>query len=312
MFWINLSLSYKYIRRIIGELIIDIWVYYFNPYPFLLIIGAFKRIKMRLKILWLPRGPGRPAVDESIVDLILDMKRSNWKWGSKRISQELKLLGISVHKKTVTRILCENGIIPPRVRFNPPPWRALIEPYKAKWALDFTCVMGSSGCQIFILVVIDYSTRELVWVNTTLNPTRYWLVQQFRNIALENIIFPEAMIVDNDQIFGSWLIPLRRDYFDVEVFKIPVKCPWWNGRIERYHKSLKDEILKRIVIHDTQQVQRICALYKEYYNHRRPLQSLNGNTPVNQAISAQKVTKISGYRKIFECDGLITRFELAA
>jgi hypothetical protein len=49
-------------------------------------------------------------VSEDVVELILDMKRSNWSWGALRISQELLLLGIHVHKKIVKRMLLENGM----------------------------------------------------------------------------------------------------------------------------------------------------------------------------------------------------------
>jgi len=79
----------------------------------MLIIGSYRRIIRRLRIVWLPKPKGRPPVHENIVDLILDMKRSNLFWGAQRISDELKLMDIQVSKKTVLEILKENGFVPP-------------------------------------------------------------------------------------------------------------------------------------------------------------------------------------------------------
>ena len=95
----KIQLSHQYFKNILMELLIDLYLYYASSYPLLLVIGAFKRLKRRVKYLWFPKGPGRPPVPENIVDLILDMKRSNLLWGALRISQELRLMGVSLHKK---------------------------------------------------------------------------------------------------------------------------------------------------------------------------------------------------------------------
>ena len=121
----------------------------------LIAVGVFRRIFRRAKALWLPKGRGRPSVGEDVVELILDMKRSNWSWGALRISQELLLIGIHVHKKTVKRILLENGMVPPKTRVTPPTWTAFIKAHKDLWALDFTCVFDIQGVQVFILCVAD-------------------------------------------------------------------------------------------------------------------------------------------------------------
>jgi hypothetical protein len=61
-------ITYRYFIRVMAELLLDLFLYYTSSYPLLLIIGAFKRIKRRVKYLWFPKGPGRPPVPENIVD----------------------------------------------------------------------------------------------------------------------------------------------------------------------------------------------------------------------------------------------------
>ena len=121
----------------------------------LIAVGVFRRIFRRAKALWLPKGRGRPSISEDVVELILDMKRSNWSWGALRISQELLLLGIHVHKKTVKRILLENGMVPPKTRVTPPTWTSFLKAHKDLWALDFTCVFDIQGAQVFMLSTVD-------------------------------------------------------------------------------------------------------------------------------------------------------------
>jgi hypothetical protein len=53
-------------------------------------------------------------------DLIIDMKRSILLWGTLRISQELSLMGISLHKKTIANILKENGFSTPPMKHQTP------------------------------------------------------------------------------------------------------------------------------------------------------------------------------------------------
>ena len=141
----KLRLLLKFALRVLSQLLSDLWAYYSSPYPLLLIVGVLRRIIRRANTLWQAKGRGRPSVGEDVVELILDMKRSNWSWGALRISQELLLLGIHVHKKTVKRILLENGMVPPKTRITPPTWTAFLKAHKDLWALDFTCVLDIQG-----------------------------------------------------------------------------------------------------------------------------------------------------------------------
>ena len=61
-------------------------------------VESWRRLKSRLRVLWVPRGPGRLPVSNEIIVLILEMKRFNLGWGALRIFDELKLLGILLSK----------------------------------------------------------------------------------------------------------------------------------------------------------------------------------------------------------------------
>lgn len=80
----KLRLLLKFAMRVLSQLSSDLWAYYSSPYPLLLIVGVLRRIIRRANTLWQAKGRGRPSVGEDVVELILDMKRSNWSWGAAR------------------------------------------------------------------------------------------------------------------------------------------------------------------------------------------------------------------------------------
>ena len=122
----KLRLLLKFAMRVLSQLLSDLWAYYSSPYPLLLIVGVLRRIIRRANTLWLAKGRGRPSVGEDVVELILDMKRSNWTWGALRISQELLL------PKVVQRNLREVSS------------KSQIRGVKQGWPLDVPSICPSS------------------------------------------------------------------------------------------------------------------------------------------------------------------------
>jgi len=305
--------SFRYSIRILVELLKDLWKYYFTPYPLLLILGSIRRIIRRLKIIWLAKPRGRPPIHENVVDLIIEMKRSNQIWGAQRISDELQLMGINVSKKTVLKILRINGFVPPRTRFTPPSWRSVLDSLHRYWAMDFTTVFDSNGIPLFIFAIIEVPSRKLILINSTEHPTRNWLVQQFRNCCIADQSFPRAMVHDRDGIFGQWL-PGVLAKFGCKSFKTSPRSPWENPFVERFNLSIKTEMLNRLVLVDNTHVRKLCVGYQDYYNRKRPHQGINGVIPYFPDVGNENIPDIENLRvtKSRELNGLVTHFKLAA
>src|SRR2546429_5762602 len=58
------------------------------------------------------RGPGRPRVMKTIVDLVLQMALENPSWGYTRIRGALANMRLKVGRGTIAKILRVNGIVP--------------------------------------------------------------------------------------------------------------------------------------------------------------------------------------------------------
>ncbi len=307
--WTWLSL-----RTILSLLFHDLCVYYWSPYPLQLIRGSILRFIRRLKIIWFPKpkSRGRPPVSEHVVDLIIDMKRENLGWGSLRISNELRILGIKVSKTTVLKILKDNGLIPPRTRFQPVSWSVFLKAYRSVWYADFTTIFDPRGSQIFIFNIIDGATRQLVLSNATLNPTKDWIIQQIRNCEINGFYLPDALVHDRDAIFGKYFNRILSREFGVESVTIGYKKPWQNGLVERYHLTLKTEVLWRIPIYDVARVRDLCVEYQTFYNNHRTHQSLKGKYPADTSNGKSSIEPPNSVKKLPMMNGLVTVFREAA
>jgi len=169
------------------------------------------------------------------------------------IKHYFSLFPILMFIGVLQRILKEYGIVPPD-NYRTVTWKSFFKSLKYSWALDFTTVFDTNGLQLYILNVIDQVTRELVISNCTYHPNRFWLTQQFRNIAIEDMVFPKSLIVDNDSIFGKWMVPVFKNYFGISVKKIPPNNPNFNPFIERFHKTMKEEFLELVHVMNDHQV----------------------------------------------------------
>jgi hypothetical protein len=91
------------------------------------------------------RGPGRPAVDDRIHQLVLRFARENLGWGYPRIAGELLKLGLRVSPSTVRRILLANRL-GPAPRRSGPSWQQFLRRQAASMlACDFFTVETRSA-----------------------------------------------------------------------------------------------------------------------------------------------------------------------
>jgi len=267
---------------------------------------TFSRITRKLRIIWTPNRRGRKPTSEEIRSLIIELKISNPSWGGGKIRDELKKIGITICKETILNILREEGLI------IPPPhgglsWDEFLNNHKFRIGIDFTCLMDLFGRQLFIFVILNWDTRELIHINVTLNPTFEWVNQQMKNAFFEFDECPSSCISDGDPVFGNRFKNMMKSFYGTKVTQIPYKQPWKNGRTERFHLSLKKEAFTNIIALTLDQTQDICLKFKEYYNHYRCHQSLDGNVP-SQRINKTQISFNQFCRKK-HLDGKITTFE---
>jgi putative transposase len=120
----------------------------------------------------LARDSRRP-VDRQIRTLVREMATANPLWGAPRIHGELRMLGVDVSERTVSRLLEQHPHRPSQT------WKTFLSNHLASAAsVDFFTVSTLTGRVLFVLVVLAHHRRRLVHVNITEHPTATWAAQQ--------------------------------------------------------------------------------------------------------------------------------------
>ena len=284
--------------------LIEIYLYYTSPCPIHMLLKKWALANRAIRVLWAPPSPGRKPLDQEIINLILEMKKLNPRWGGQRISDELAKIGYKACSDTVLKYLEIYGLHDPSSRRGPS-WKEFIDNHKFKIAIDFTSLISLMGYQLFIFVMVNLDTRKLLLINVTYSPNFDWMAQQFKNAFFDLDDYPSLCICDRDQIFEGRFERMLRNYYRIKLRRTPYQSPNKNGRVERFHLSLKSEAFRNVVPINLEQAQRICTEYKKYYNHHRPHQGIAGKIPGN---SNQKQTKRTKFILHKHLGGKITSF----
>jgi putative transposase len=227
--------------------------------------------------------PGRPGLMKSIKALILRMAKENSSWGYTRIQGELKGVGHTVCRTTVSNVLKENGLKPAPDR--PSSWNSFL---KAHWgqiaATDFLSVevwTPRGLLTYYVLFVIDLKTRAVTIAGITTNPDGAFMLQVARNLtdlACGFLRSHRVLICDRDTKFTARFRNTLKAS-GVRVVFTPVMAPNCNAYAERFVLSIKSECLNRMIFFGEASLRRAVNEYAVHYHRERAHQGL-GNKRV--------------------------------
>ena len=192
--------SLQIYARYFNQALLQVYIYYTAPSIFQLFLKKLSLANRAIRLLWAPPSPGRRPLDQETIDLILQMKKLNPKWGGQKISDELKKIGYRACKVTVLKYLEIYGLHDPPID-KISSWKEFLGNHKFKISIDFTSIISLMGHQLFIFVMINLDTRKLVSINATYSPNLEWLKQQFRDAFFDIDEYPSLCICDRDQTF---------------------------------------------------------------------------------------------------------------
>lgn len=195
--------------------------------------------------------------------------------------------GFSVSESTVYRVLKAKGLVQEReVRGFPASEQYSYKPQRIneQWQIDATYMkIVGWGWYFLISILDDFSRRILAWrLQPKMDGSAFSEVVQdaleLTGLAQAPRIHKPRLLSDN----GSGLVGKEfQNYIDAVELKHILASPYHpqtNGKIERYHRSLKERIL--LVVHSypwdlAEEVRDFVA----YYNSERYHESLDDVTP---------------------------------
>lgn len=254
---------------------------------------------------------GRPPIDPELRDLICRMASKNPGWGCMRIKGELQGLGIKVGVSTIRRILRSEGI-DPAPRRGGPSWSEFLRAQaEGIVACDFFTVETVFLRTLYVLIFIEIGTRRLRFTLSSTNPDGAFCTQQARNLYMSdappNVSF---LIRDRDSKYARSF----DDVFKTEgarVIKTPFQAPNANAFAERSVRTVRAEILDRVLVLGRRHLNRLLQGYEHHYNSHRPHRGIDLQAP--DAIGAvAPVARIQDVRRHPVLEGLINEYHARA
>jgi putative transposase len=226
------------------------------------------------------RGPGRPPLSDELVGLIVRLGRENRTWGCVRIQGELRKLGIRVSATSVRRVLRRFGLGPtPR---GGPTWSEFLRSQAhGVLATDFFTVDTVSLTQLYVLFVIELSTRQVHILGVTDHPTGDFVTQVARNLMGDladrgrSIKF---LIRDRDAKFTTSFDEVFRSEA-IGVIRTPVRSPRANAYAERWVRTVRNECLDWLLILGHRHLERVLREFVTHYNQQRPHRGIALDVP---------------------------------
>jgi transposase InsO family protein len=150
-------------------------------------------------------------------------------------------------------------------------------------ATDFFTVDTISLKQLYVLFVIEISTREVHILGVTDHPTAAFVTQVARDFV--------GNLVDRGRSF-TFLIRDRDAKFTasfdevfasegIRVIKTPVRSPRANAYAERWVSTVRTECLDSTLVLGRHHLNGILHKYVRHYNEQRPHRGLDLGVPVS-------------------------------
>ena len=222
---------------------------------------------------------------EDIELLIVSLRLENPGWGAKKLKDVLEKDGHDIPSvKTVNNILNRYGCISAEESAK---YKTFIRFEKDRcnemWQTDFKGqfkMADNNYC--FPLNIFDDHSRFVIKIAPNLG-TANVVIPTFRS-AFEEFGMPESVLSDNGAQFAGF----RQGYTQFEKWLmnndiLPIhgrlSHPQTQGKIERFHRTMKDELLKHTMMLDIDDANRQLQLWRDKYNNIRPHESLGMKCP---------------------------------
>lgn len=227
-------------------------------------------------------------LDARMEQVIVELRQQYPAWGPRKLARRLRELGYRQvpSPSTITAVLRRRGLLTPTPaphafqRFEHPEPNAL-------WQMDFKGHFALARGRCHPLTILDDHSRFNVALKACANEQGA-VVQQHLTHVFRCYGLPQRLLVDNGPPWGSdaahaltpltlWLMRLG-----IEVTHSRPYHPQTLGKDERFHRTLKLELLRRTFFLDLVHCQQHFDSWRDIYNLERPHEALGMEVPASR------------------------------
>jgi transposase InsO family protein len=236
------------------------------------------------------RSPARTA--RELEERVVALREAHPAWGGRKISRRLLDLGCTEvpAPSTVTDILHRRGLISAEASTDATRWQRFEhEQPNNLWQMDFKGwfeLVSGRHCSP-LTVLDDHSRFNLVLDACGSTVTR--VVREHLRAAFRRYGMPLRINADNGSPWGCPAQPGQLTTLAVWLIRLGIHLshsrpahPQSNGKDERFHRTLKAEVLEGQHFKSLRGAQQAFDGWRIVYNHERPHQALGMATPITR------------------------------
>lgn len=234
------------------------------------------------------RSPFRTAQKEE--EAILGVRDAHPVWGARKIKRRLENMGHEglPSPSTITAILHRNGRMSHKESDKHKAWQRFeYEAPNELWQMDFKGHFPLSVGRCYPLTVLDDHSRYAIGLVACPDEQGQTVKDRLSDI-FRLYGLPQRMVMDNGNPWGTqgssaysgfevWLMRLG-----IRVYHGRPRHPQTQGKDERFHRTLKAEVLGQSSFTDLEHAQKAFDRWRPVYNHERPHQALDMEVPASR------------------------------
>lgn len=227
--------------------------------------------------------PGRKGPSETLIQLIIEMKKRNPRYGYLRIAMQIKeAFNIDLDEGVVRLVLAKYHTTTPKN--DGPSWLTFIGHMKdSLWSLDLFRCESIFLKSHWVMIIIDQFTRKLIGFSVRAGDLDGIAVCFMFNKIISGKNPPKYLSTDNDPLFRfhRWQANLR--ILDIKEIKSAPHTPTSHPFIERLIGTTRREFLDHVLFTNERDLHNKLQEFQCYYNAKRTHSALDKTTPVKKA-----------------------------
>ena len=237
------------------------------------------------------RPKSSPGLTSEVLEqAVVNLRQEHPSWGGRKLSRRLQDLGLPLlAPSTVTNILHRHQLIALEASAAATPWQRFEHAAPNDlWQMDFKGHFPTSEGLCHPLTVLDDHSRFNLALQACgaqgTSTVQARLVDIFRCYGL-----PIRINTDNGAPWGAPRQPGQLSRLAIWLIRLGIQIsfsrprhPQANGKDERFHRSLKAEVLNGRSFESLAVAQEAFDRWRTIYNLQRPHEALQMNTPVTR------------------------------
>lgn len=233
---------------------------------------------------------------EEIVRLRQAGQERNYVLGPERILGKLEEQGIFISHETIRQVLKREGLVKPRQKNL----RHEYQRFEAScpnelWQMDIMYVFVHGFGYTYLISAMDDYSRKIMHCDLLAQATAGDVAEVLQEAMKINQVKPSSVLTDRGIQFysgqGNQYGQFEKYLHEQEIKHILARThhPQTLGKLERYHRNLREEKLNWFEFTDPLEAKRVINDYVKEYNHERKSRAINRVTPQDRYTGRDKL-----------------------